>query len=78
MAGRDIAPISKSYPALCGRGAVVKGRVTAISPAPADDFRRDSDLFLECARNPETQRRMGICFSVSGKSRCVPGVSGAM
>ena len=48
---------SPGFPA-AGR-TVLKDRVNAISLAPADDFRRDSDLFLECARQPETQRRMG-------------------
>src|SRR5262245_20183524 len=38
--------------------AVIKDRVNAISLAPTDDFRRDSDLFLECAGNGETQRRI--------------------
>src|SRR5262249_27193025 len=36
---------------------VLKDRVNAIALAPPEDFRRDSDLFLECARDPETQRR---------------------
>jgi enoyl-CoA hydratase/carnithine racemase len=35
----------------------VKGRVNAIALAPVEDFRRDSDLFGEGARNPEAQRR---------------------
>jgi hypothetical protein len=35
----------------------VKQRVNAIALAPAEDFRRDSDLFGEGVRNPETQRR---------------------
>ena len=35
--------------------AVVKDRVNAIALAPADDFRRDSDLFGEGVRKPETQ-----------------------
>jgi enoyl-CoA hydratase/carnithine racemase len=35
---------------------VVKERVNAIALAPADDFRRDSDLFGEGVRNPETQK----------------------
>ena len=34
----------------------IKDRVNAISLAPADDFRRDSDLFGEGVRNAETQR----------------------
>lgn len=37
--------------------AVIKERVNGIALAPADDFRRDSDLFLDCARTPESQRR---------------------
>jgi len=43
--------------------AVLKDRVNAISLAHADDFRRDSDLFLECARDPESQRRMQLAIS---------------
>ena len=35
--------------------AVVKDRVNAIALAPADDFRRDSDLFGEGVRKPEAQ-----------------------
>jgi enoyl-CoA hydratase/carnithine racemase len=34
---------------------VVKDRVNAITLAPAEDFRRDSDLFGEGSRNPEAQ-----------------------
>ena len=36
----------------------IKARVNAIALAPADDFRRDSDLFLENVRQPEAQARM--------------------
>jgi enoyl-CoA hydratase/carnithine racemase len=43
--------------------AALKDRVNAIALAPADDFRRDSDLFLECARNPETQRRIRVAMT---------------
>ena len=32
--------------------AVVKQRVNAIALAPAEDFRRDSDLFAEAVRSP--------------------------
>jgi enoyl-CoA hydratase/carnithine racemase len=39
-----------------GGQVVVKDRVNAIALAPAEDFRRDSDLFGEAARNPEAQR----------------------
>ena len=35
----------------------IKDRVNAITLAPADDFRRDSDLFGEEVRTAETQRR---------------------
>jgi enoyl-CoA hydratase/carnithine racemase len=38
--------------------ATVKSRVNAIALAPIDDFRRDSDLFGEGVRNPETQHRI--------------------
>src|SRR5262249_50882045 len=38
--------------------AELKNRVDAIALAAADEFRRDSDLFLDCARNPATQRRI--------------------
>ena len=36
----------------------VKERVNAIALAPAEDFRRDSDLFGEGMRDPEAQRRI--------------------
>ena len=36
----------------------VKGRVNAISLAPLEDFRRDSDLFRESVGSPETQHRI--------------------
>jgi hypothetical protein len=39
-----------------GRGG--KDRVNAIALAPAEDFRRDFDLFGEGMRNPEAQRRI--------------------
>jgi enoyl-CoA hydratase/carnithine racemase len=38
--------------------AVIKERVNAVALAPAEDFRRDSSLFLDCARNPEAQNRI--------------------
>ncbi len=44
-----------SFPA-AGR-AVIRERVNGIALAPADDFRRDSDLFLDCARTPESRAR---------------------
>jgi enoyl-CoA hydratase/carnithine racemase len=38
--------------------AVVKERVNAVALAPADDFRRDGDLFAEGVRNPEAQHQI--------------------
>ena len=38
--------------------AVVKDRVNAIALAPAEDFRRDFDLFGEGVRDSEAQRRI--------------------
>jgi enoyl-CoA hydratase/carnithine racemase len=38
-----------------GGQLVVKERVNAIALAPVEDFRRDSDLFLEGVRTPESQ-----------------------
>lgn len=38
----------------------VKERANAIALAPAEDFHRDSDLFLERARSPEAQSRMKV------------------
>jgi enoyl-CoA hydratase/carnithine racemase len=37
--------------------AAIKDRVNAITLAPTEDFRRDSDLFAEEVQSPETQRR---------------------
>jgi len=42
--------INRALPAL-------KDRINAIALAPAEDFRRDSDLFGEASRSPETQSR---------------------
>jgi len=53
---RSLAHRIAGFPA-AGRIAI-KERVNAIALAPAEDFRRDSDLFGEGARSPETQRRM--------------------
>jgi enoyl-CoA hydratase/carnithine racemase len=39
--------------------AAVKDRVNAIALAPAEDFRRDSDLFGEGVRDSEAQSRIG-------------------
>jgi enoyl-CoA hydratase/carnithine racemase len=58
---RSLAHRIAGFPA-AGRTAL-KDRVDAISLAQTDDFRRDSDLFLERARDPETQRRTGLAMS---------------
>ena len=48
---------------------VVKERVNAISLAPAEDFRRDSDLFAEGVKNAETQRRIQAAFNRGFQTR---------
>jgi enoyl-CoA hydratase/carnithine racemase len=53
---RSLAHRIARFPA--GGHVVVKDRVNAIALAPAEDFRRDSDLFLQGTRDPEFQRRM--------------------
>jgi enoyl-CoA hydratase/carnithine racemase len=49
--------------------AVVKDRVNAIALAPAEDFRRDSDLFAEAAGVPETQSRIGAAMQRGFQTR---------
>ena len=49
--------------------AILKDRVNAIALAQPDDFRRDSDLFLECARDPEGQRRTAIAMTRGFQTR---------
>jgi enoyl-CoA hydratase/carnithine racemase len=58
---RSLAHRIARFPA-AGRAAL-KDRVNTVSLAPADEFRRDSDLFLECARDPETQRRIRLAMT---------------
>ena len=53
---RSLAHRIAGFPA-AGHVAV-KDRVNAIALAPAEDFRRDSDLFGEGVRNPEAQKRI--------------------
>ena len=64
---RSLAHRVASFPA-AGRTAL-KNRIDAIGLAPADDFRRDSDLFLERARDPETQRRIRIAMARGFQTR---------
>jgi hypothetical protein len=47
----------------------LKDRVNAIALAPAEDFRRDSDLFGEAARNPEVQSRFRAAMTRGFQTR---------
>jgi hypothetical protein len=40
----------------------VKDRVNAIALAPAEDFRRDTDLFGQGVRSAEAQRQIGAAL----------------
>jgi len=53
---RALAHRIAKFPA--GSLVMVKERVNAIALAPVGDFRRDSDLFGESVRKPETQNRL--------------------
>jgi enoyl-CoA hydratase/carnithine racemase len=53
---RSLAQRIASFP-VAGHVAV-KDRVNAIALAPAEDFHRDSDLFVEGLRHPEAQARI--------------------
>src|SRR5262245_3505529 len=64
---RSLAHRIAKFPA-AGRVAL-KDRVNAISLAPADDFRRDSDLFLECSGDPEAQHRMEVAMRCGLQTR---------
>ena len=60
VAARRRATQSPGFPA--AGHAAVKDRVNAIALAPAEDFRRDSDLFGEGVREPEAQGRIGAAL----------------
>jgi hypothetical protein len=47
----------------------VKVRVNAVALAAAEEFRRDSDLFGEAVKNPETQSRMRAAFKAGFQTR---------
>jgi enoyl-CoA hydratase/carnithine racemase len=47
----------------------VKDRVNAISLAPVEDFRLDSDLFGEAVRTPEAQRRIEVAMAHGMQTR---------
>ena len=48
---------------------VVKDRVNAITLAPVEDFRRDSDLFGEGVRNPDAQRLIAAALKHGFQTR---------
>jgi len=58
---RSLAHRIAGFPA-AGR-TVLKDRINAIALAPIEEFRRDSDVFLERGRDPETQRRTALAMS---------------
>ena len=49
--------------------ALIKERVNAITLAPVEDFRRDSDLFLEAARHPDSQARSRLAMQHGFQTR---------
>jgi len=49
--------------------AAIKERVNAAGLAPAEDFRRDSSLFLDCVRNPEAQNRIKVAMKHGFQTR---------
>jgi hypothetical protein len=56
--GDFVRPLAQRIAGFPKNGHIsVKDRVNAISLAPADDFRRDSDLFGEGLRDPEARSR---------------------
>jgi enoyl-CoA hydratase/carnithine racemase len=64
---RSLAHRIAGFPA-AGHVAV-KDRVDAIALAPAEDFRRDSDLFDEGVRDPEAQGRIGAAMTRGFQTR---------
>ena len=64
---RSLALRIAAFPA-AGR-VVVKDRVNAISLAPIEDFRRDSDLFGEGVGSPEAQVQLKAAFKRGFQSR---------
>jgi enoyl-CoA hydratase/carnithine racemase len=64
---RSLAHRIAGFPA--GGQVVVKERVNAIALAPAEDFRRDSDLFGEGVRNPEAEKRIQAAINRGFQTR---------
>ena len=71
---RSLAHRIARFPA--GGHVVLKDRVNAIALAPAEDFRRDSDLFLQGTGDPEFQRRMQAAMGRADGRRGPTVVSG--
>lgn len=64
---RNLAKRIAAFPA--EGHAAVKERANAISLAPPEDFRRDSDLFGESARRPEVLHRLQAALSRGFQTR---------
>jgi enoyl-CoA hydratase/carnithine racemase len=64
---KSLAHRIAAFPA-AGR-LVVKDRVNSIALAPADDFRRDSDLFAQAVREPEAQALLGAALRSGFQNR---------
>jgi enoyl-CoA hydratase/carnithine racemase len=64
---RSLAHRIAGFPA--ASAVVLKERINAVALAPAEDFRRDSDLFGEAARQPETQQRFGAAMKRGFQTR---------
>jgi enoyl-CoA hydratase/carnithine racemase len=64
---KSLAHRIAGFPA--GGQVAVKDRVNAITLAPAEDFRRDSDLFAEGVRAPEAQSQMQAAMERGFQSR---------
>jgi len=64
---RSLAQRIDSFPA--SGVAAIKERVNAAALAPAEDFRRDSSLFLDCVRNPEAQNRIKVAMKHGFQTR---------
>ena len=64
---RSLAHRIAGFPA-AGHVALKK-RINAIALASAEDFRRDSDLFGEAVRNPETQSRFRVAMQRGFQTR---------
>jgi enoyl-CoA hydratase/carnithine racemase len=73
---KSLAHRIATFPAACH--VVVKDRVNAIALAPVEDFRRDSDLFGEGVRNPETQELIGAALKRGFQTRDVELALGDM